>query len=446
MKFSDDLHRDNPTDTPAPEASVKRAKQRGFLIHLHPARIPQAALQLNRTWGLGGMALVLFLLLAFSGILLMLAYQPTVAGAYQSVQAIQQQILFGRWVRNIHHWSGNLLVVVSVLHLLRVFFTGGFVGVRRANWWIGLALLFSVCVAVFTGYLLPWDQLSYWAITICTGMLGYLPLVGGSLQLLARGGTELGDIALRNYFTLHTSLLPAALIILMGFHFWRVRKAGGVILPLETAASQNVTVPASPHLVVRELCVALWLIAAVCLFSVFVDAPLQSIANPGMSPNPAKAPWYFMGAQELLLHFPPLIAVVVLPFLALAGLIALPFGALPATEEGVWFRSRRGLRFCVVAAVAGSVVTPCAVLFNEYIYRGGAIFADLPRLLTGGLLPLGLILFCLVFAYLWLRRKYAASSSEALQAIFVFLFVALVILTIIGIWFRGPGMALGVVP
>ena len=125
------------------------------------------------------------------------------------------------------------MVVVAVLHLFRVFFTGGFVGLRRSNWWIGLGLLACVIGSVFTGYLLPWDQLSYWAITICTGMLAYVPGSGAWLQNIARGGGEIGAPTLLNFFTLHTSILPGTVAVLMGFHFWRVRKDRGIILPVD---------------------------------------------------------------------------------------------------------------------------------------------------------------------------------------------------------------------
>ncbi len=437
------MPQENTNTPPSLDVPSRRSKQQGFLLHLHPAKVPQAALHINRTWGLGGMSLVLFSVLVVTGILLMLVYQPTVAEAYHSIILLQEQILFGRWVRNIHHWSGNLLVVVTVLHLLRVFLTGGFVGVRRGNWWFGLALLFSVCTAVFTGYLLPWDQLSYWAITICTGMFEYVPFIGSCLQLVARGGMELGDVALRNYFTLHTSLIPVSMIILMGFHFWRVRKARGVVLPKQSSAhSGNDLLPTNPHLVVREITVALWLLALIFLFSAFVDAPLLEIANPGMSPNPAKAPWYFMGFQELLLHFPPLFAVVVIPSLILAGLIALPYGSIPAEEEGVWFRSEKGQKLSFGAALLGIVLTVSAVVFNELLYQGGAVFTNLPRLLTGGLLPLGAISAGLAVGYFCLKRKCSASNSETVQSLCVFLFVSFAVLTVIGIWLRGPGMAL----
>ena len=139
------------------------------------------------------MSAVLVLILILSGVLLMFAYEPTPERAYGSILRLEREIRFGGFVRGIHHWSANFLVVIVLLHLLRVFYTGAIHGARQFNWVIGLGLLLLVLVSNFTGYLLPWDQLSFWAITIVTGMLGYLPVIGEAVIRLARGGTEIGS-------------------------------------------------------------------------------------------------------------------------------------------------------------------------------------------------------------------------------------------------------------
>ena len=149
-----------------------------LLLHLHPRAVPAEALAFPRTFGLGGIAVVLFVLLAVTGSLLLFAYEPSPERAYGSVREIIDQAPFGAFVRNIHHWAANGFLLVAFLHLLRVFFTGALHPPRRANWIVGLVLLLLVVAANFTGYLLPWDQLAYWAVTIATGMLEYVPLVG----------------------------------------------------------------------------------------------------------------------------------------------------------------------------------------------------------------------------------------------------------------------------
>jgi quinol-cytochrome oxidoreductase complex cytochrome b subunit len=391
------------------------------------------------------MALVLFGLLAATGVLLMLVYEPAPDKAYASILVLRDEVPFGRYVRNIHHWSANAMVVVAVLHLLRVFFTGGFVGPRRSNWWIGLGLLGCVIASVFTGYLLPWDQLSYWAITICTGMLEYVPGMGFWLQSVARGGSEIGAPALLNFFTLHTSLLPGTLVVLMGFHFWRVRKARGILLPSPPAADgvgRAERAPSSPDLVVREAAVALVLTAVLLSFSVFVDASLGAVANPGMSPNPAKAPWYFLGLQELLLHFHPVIAIVVLPALAVVGMTLLPYLQQETGEAGVWFASHRGRRLAAIAAAVMLMATPLAVFVDERFYRGGAVFGFAPGFVTGGILPLTLLGVLLLGTHGVLRCRFGATPRESVQTLCVALFVAFLVCTATGIWFRGAGMVL----
>jgi len=177
------------------------------------------------------MAVVLVMLLLITGILLKLVYEPFPGTAYDSIILIQNDVWFGQLVRNIHHWSANILVIVVLPHMLRVFFTGAFHHPRQFNWIIGLFLFFFVLISNFTGYLLPWDQLAFWAITISTSMVEYIPGVGSWLQKAIRGGSEIGPESLKIFFTFHTTILPACLVILMPFHFWRVRNAGGVVMP-----------------------------------------------------------------------------------------------------------------------------------------------------------------------------------------------------------------------
>ena len=195
--------------------------------------------------------------------------------------------------------------------MLRVFFTGAYRKPRHATWIFGIFLLILVVLSNFTGYLLPWDQLSYWAVTVCTSLLQYIPLIGNPLKEALLGGNEVGSVTLSNFFNLHTGIIPLLIIILMGYHFWRIRKAGGVIVP--ESSKDYPMVDTQPNLVSREFVVALVLLAFLLAISVFFDAPLRERANPAFSPNPAKAPWYFMGLQELLIHFHPFFAVVVFP-------------------------------------------------------------------------------------------------------------------------------------
>lgn len=431
--------------TPHTEREKKRVVLNHLVLHLRPVRLPERTLPFRHTFGLGGMAATLVLLLILTGVLLMFVYEPTPERAYGSIQSLRREVRFGGLVRNVHYWSANLLVVVTFLHLLRTLFTGAFHGARQFNWVIGVLLLLVVLAANFTGYLLPWDQLSYWAITIVTGMLEYVPLVGEGLRRLARGGADIGSATLINFYTFHTTVLPVTLVGLMAFHFWRVRKAGGVVVPApygETVPEKPETVLFVPSLLMREFVTGLTLIAAVMALAVAFDAGLGAAANPGMSPNPAKAPWYFLGLQELLLHFHPTWAVVVLPGLALIGLLAIPYIRYEPELEGAWFVSRVGRSMTVAGTVAALVLTPLWVLVDEYGTAWSVWLSGLPPWLAEGLAPV-LVAFGLVWAVVALARKrYGANRQESMQAAFAFLVTALVILTAVGVWFRGQGMAL----
>lgn len=409
-------------------------------------RVPAATIRFTHTFGLGGMSLVLLALLAVTGSLLMLVYTPVPGEAYASLERLESEVLFGAFVRSIHHWSANLLVLVAALHLLRVFFTGAFLAERAWNWVVGLGLFAGILAAAFTGYLLPWDQLAYWAVTIVTGMAGYVPLAGAALATLLRGGDEIGPATLGTYYALHTQWLPALLFIFAGFHFWRVRRAKGVIVPpdaVRDAQGRPEQVAFLPHLFWREIAVAASLTGLVTLFAALVRAPLGPAANPGLSLNPAKAPWYFLGFQELLVHLHPLFAVVVVPLLGALALVALPWLGFAATEpRGTWFLSTNGRRTAKLAALLGLTVTPILVVGDAVLLRTTGASGGSLALVTRGILPLAALLALCFWGFRLLRRRFGNTRLEATQALFVFLAIAFVVLTVAGIWFRGGGMRL----
>jgi quinol-cytochrome oxidoreductase complex cytochrome b subunit len=416
-----------------------------LILHFRPRSVPEETLQWTLTWGLGGMAVVLVSLLLGTGVLLKFVYQPFPEKAYESILFLQNDVSFGRLIRNLHHWSANGLILVAFLHLLRVFFTGAFHAPRQFNWVIGTGIFLVVLLSNFTGYLLPWDQLAFWAITICTGMLEYIPGIGVWLQELIQGGPDVGPVTLSRFYAIHTAVLPALLLILLPFHFWRIRKAGGLVVPRSPGQSQEERghpVPAIPNLLMREVVVALVTLAFMLVFSMFLDAPLGSKANPGLSPNPTKAPWYFMGIQEMLLHFHPIFALFIIPSLMLVALVALPYIDYKLNTAGVWFASTRGRIMALVAGVAALTGTPFAVLADEYLIEVAVRLPTLPTWFTNGLVPLALLVAALAAFYVLVKRKYAASNTEAVQTLFVLLLVAFLVLTVTGIWFRGEGMKL----
>jgi quinol-cytochrome oxidoreductase complex cytochrome b subunit len=300
-------------------------------------------------------------------------------------------------------------------------------------------------LANFTGYLLPYDQLAYWAVTVFTGMLAYVPAIGEWLQTALLGGTDLGPATLKIFFAFHTAVIPLVMIGLMAFHFWRVRKAGGLVIPRaldDAKETKTQRVPAVPNLLLRELTVALVLVAVVMLWSVLFNAPLEDPANPGLSPNPTKAPWYFAGLQELLLHFHPLFGVLIIPLLAMLALVCIPYLNYDVPAPGVWFASKRGRKMAGFAAIASMVSTPALVSLHAVWIEPSGLLSGVPSTIGIGLMPVAVIMAGLAAFYGVMKKYLHMTQREAVQTIFVFLMTAFVVLTIISTYFRGTGMQL----
>ncbi|VFQ47497.1 cytochrome b N-terminal domain-containing protein [Desulfoluna butyratoxydans] len=433
----------HPPVRPGTEHKRGWAAYENLVLHIHPRRVPLEALRFTLTWGLGGMCAVLFSLLAASGMLLLFVYEPFPDKAYQSVLTLQNEVPFGQLVRNIHYVSANFLIFAAFLHMLRVFYTGAFHTVRQFNWVIGVCLFTGILLSNFTGYLLPWDQLSYWAVTISTGMTEYIPLAGGWIQATLQGGDETGSHTLMVFFTLHTTVLPGSMIILMAWHFWRIRKAGGVVLPPSASDDQRPTMVATlPNLAVREAVVALILVAVVMATSVAFNAPLGEMANPGLSPNPAKAPWYFMGFQELLLHVHPTFAVCFIPAALLLLCLGLPYRRYDTPSGGVWFFSSQGKKAGITATLTAGVAVPATVVLSEYAPGLSGWFPGLNPVVTEGILPTVTACVALAVFTRIIKRRFATTNNETTLALFTLAVVSFALLTLTGVWFRGEGMGL----
>lgn len=434
-------------DSPADERSRMRAVANNLVLHLHPTKVPAQALRWSYTWGLGGLSAVLAVLLALTGVLLMFRYDASIEQAYVSIQFLETQVFLGSMVRAIHHWSANLLIVTVFLHLLRVFFTGGFKKGRATNWLIGLVLLLLVVAFNFTGYLLPWDQIAYWAVTVGTSLLGYVPVVGAGLSDFLLAGPEVGQGTLRNFYAIHVAVLPATLVLLMSYHFWKVRKDGGISqpeVPVDEAGKPQGRVErltTIPHLVQRELLAAAVLVTAVVVWAMLAPAPLEALANPAHPPNPAKAAWYFLGLQELLLHMHPL-AAMILPALILGAVALIPYWDREEGNIGIYFRSTTGKLMAVASALAGVALVLVAVMVDEYWLDLPALLPGLPTLVSNGLIPLVATLAALGGWYGFMRIGGRASRSEALVGLFSLVIASFISLTLIGIFLRGPNMAL----
>ncbi|MBI3760483.1 MAG: cytochrome b N-terminal domain-containing protein [Chloroflexi bacterium] len=212
---------DNPLDRSLTMTS-------NIFFHLHPVKVSRRSLRWSYSFGLGVISAILFGVLIWTGVLLMFYYVPSVERAYPTMKEIQFSVPLGQFTRNMHRWSAHAMVLMVILHMARVFYTGAYKPPREFNWIVGVVLLLLTLGASFTGYLLPWDQLAYWAITVGTNIAGYAPVAGPPAREILLGGSEVGQNALIRFYTLHIAVLPLLITLLVSLHLWRVRKDGGL--------------------------------------------------------------------------------------------------------------------------------------------------------------------------------------------------------------------------
>jgi cytochrome b-561 len=357
-----------------------------LFLHIHPARVSRHVLRPTYTFALGLVSAILFVVLTVTGLALMLYYVPHPPEAYGSMKDLQFVVTFGIILRNMHRWSAHGMVVVVFLHMCRVFWTGSYKTPREFNWIVGVVLLLLTLGLSFTGYLLPWDQLAFWAITVGTNIAAYAPVVGDQVKYLLLGGHVIGPMTLLRFYVLHCVILPLSMVILISLHIWRVRKDGlsGASAPAATVEEVGGVFPAStktyglmsmsrrprvsiesrdpydevfawPHLLYRELLVALGVVVALHAISLIFMAPLEEMADPTRTPNPAKAPWYFLGLQELV-HYSALIGGVIVPTLLVLALLVLPYLDRAPVGSGQWFARERRIANAVFTTLAALMV------------------------------------------------------------------------------------------
>ncbi|MEA2009539.1 MAG: cytochrome b N-terminal domain-containing protein [Actinomycetota bacterium] len=212
----------------SPDRVTERDRAAGhwsnFLLHLYPVKVRKVELTFKYTAYLGVASLALFIALLISGIFLMFYYVPSTASAYTDIQSIQNDVAFGQFMRNLHRWSAHLMVIAVAAHLARVFYRGAYKPPKEFNWVIGVVLLVLTLLLSFTGYLLPWDQLAYWAITVGTAMAAWVPIIGDTVKEILLGGSTVGSSTLIRFYVLHVAVLPVALIAVLTVHIWRWRK------------------------------------------------------------------------------------------------------------------------------------------------------------------------------------------------------------------------------
>ncbi len=423
---------------------------RNFFLHIHATRVHLHSMKPTYTFGLGFILGFLFLIMLFTGVILMVYYTPSIETAYQSVKDIVYIVPGGRIIRNMHRWASQGMVIVVFLHLLRVFYTGSYLGNRSLNWVIGVVMLVIILLSNFSGYLLPWDQLAYWAVTIgsniaasareFTDLLGITNIFdpGGFMKKLLIGGETVGQPALSRFFALHVIFLPLSMIVLMAIHFWRIRKDGGLSRPVRYAGDKGATNKwyAWPVLMWTELAILILVVAIVLLIALLVDAPLLEKANPSFPENPAKSPWYFLGIQELV-SYSAFVGGLIVPVLYLVFLFSIPYKDREERYVGEWFSGKQGLKLVFRSAIF-SLLLVIIQLFIVVRYGGlrdwiPGISQWLVMLINPATITA--ILFFIVAEATGRRMK---STRMAALVLFTCSFVALVVFTVIGIWFRGP--------
>jgi quinol---cytochrome c reductase cytochrome b subunit, bacillus type len=217
---------------PADERSRAMGVMNNVFLHLHPVRVRQHAVRFAYTFCLGGLSFFLFLVLTITGVYLMFFYVPSATQAYNDILRIQSEVVFGLLTRNVHRWAAHLMVFFVFLHMMRVFYHGAYKPPREFNWVVGVVLLFLTLFLSYTGYLLPWDQIAYWAITIGFNFAESAPVLNTASKLIIFGGLEVGQNTLLRFYVLHVVFLPLTAAFFLAVHFWRIRKDGGISGPL----------------------------------------------------------------------------------------------------------------------------------------------------------------------------------------------------------------------
>lgn len=472
---------------PTSDRTRSQAVFNNVFLHVHPTRVHPNSLRLTATWGLGVALISLFMILSATGILLMVYYPPSTDLAYNAIKDIHYVVPTGRFIRNIHRWAAHLMVVAVILHMARVFYTSAYKQGREFNWLLGMLLFVLTLGLSFTGYLLPWDQLAYWAVTIGANIaaspnelahaLGLpKPFHLGDLQKeLLLGASSVGQDALTRFYLLHVIVLPLVMVVGIAAHVWRIRKDGGLARPggVPTPAGKGVgaveaqaappsasprktyglmclvrgrsahtrlegdeTIAAWPYLLRAELLIFMATMLVCVALGLSFDAPLREQANPAVPENPAKAPWYFLGLQEMV-SYSAFVGGILVPSLVVLGLALIPFLDREREETGVWFSGRRGRRIVLLSLLVGAAaaVASVAVPVNFGWLRNW--FPAIPQIVIIAVNP-GSLLTAVYAGYSLLVMHWTRSTRLGALSLFTCFLIGFVILTYVGTYLRGP--------
>jgi quinol-cytochrome oxidoreductase complex cytochrome b subunit len=322
-----------------------------FFHHLHPPTIPAPQARWRYTLGTGGLAVFLSLVLVITGALEMFYYVPTPENAAASIQALTFLVPFGGLVRNLHYWAAQILILVVLIHLLRVVFTGAYARPRRFNYLLGLSLLVICLFLDFTGYVLRWDEGIHWALVTGTNLVRSIPVIGPGLYGMLVGGSQPGAATLVRFYAWHIFGLTLVLILVGGWHLFRVRRDGGIAVPPPEDRRDHRRISRF-ELVRREGLAALLTAVGLFVLALLRPAPISPAIQAGISTAAdGRAPWFFLWVQQLLRLGDPFLWGVLVPLGILAWLVIIPY-LLPVAspqELGDWFP--RGNRLAQASVV-----------------------------------------------------------------------------------------------
>ena len=481
---------------PTSDRAASQAVFTNFFLHIMPVRIHRYSLRLKATLGLGVISFVLFVLLTVTGTALMIYYKPSTADAYNSMKDIHYVVPTGRFMRNIHRWAAHAMVACVMLHMARVFYTAAYKKPREFNWVIGMLLLVFTLSLSFTGYLLPWDQLAYWAVTIgssiaespreITDALGITKVVdiGAIQKQLLLGANHVGQEALIRFYLLHVIVLPLLTTALIGAHFWRIRKDGGLtrpasveegpesrdqgktmendatlppldpepsildppksyglmaIVPGKTPVVDRAwanTVPTWPNALYAIGALSMLTLAVMLALGYFYDAPLKEMANPAVPENPAKAPWYFLGLQELV-SYSAFMGGIGIPAIVVIGLMLIPYLDREDKHIGVWFGDTTGRRVCLYSTLVTAAVVIGLLVFTVTAGWLRNWEPTIPQWVITLVNPGSAMVVIFVLWSLFIVRQTNSTRMGAL-AMFTCVVIGFVILTYFATVHRGP--------
>lgn len=327
------LRGDPATERPNPRYKVHTTS---FLFHIRPRYYEKGSTLFTHTFRLGFFTAFFFFVELFTGLILMIYYSPSPSEAYDSILYLMSNVPYGKLMRDMHRLGAEAMVIFTALHMLRTYLTGSYKKDRSFTWLTGVVLLGITLFLSFSGYLLPWDQLAYWAVTIGTSMAEAAPLFGNEANLLLRGAPDIGAGGLLRFYLLHIVLLPLAAILVISIHYYKVGREHGISLPAsmeEGEVSPEVKKVARqridyiPDLLTHEVFLtALGLVALVVITVFFyAGAPLENIANPQQTPLDTKAPWYFWWLQGMLKLGDKTLMGIILPTIIVGLLFAIPY-------------------------------------------------------------------------------------------------------------------------